>query len=174
MDRMAAVDITHKLATFQRGDFMLTSAMLEFFYLRKRLESIKLMDNFYLVMHLLYAIRSTHEDVYIKYKNREKENSLAELLSDLNQLDIKENNAKDLGLLIQTSKNPKNKGKTSTSSNENQPKCDLYGEPHFVKQGSTCWKVFPECIPKGVAHYDAPKKRNDHWIQTEKGKRMRE
>lgn len=153
---------------------MLTSAMLEFFYLRKRLESIKLMDNFYLVMHLLYAIRSTHEDVYIKYKNREKENSLDELLSDLNQLDIKENNAKDLGLLIQTSKNPKNKGKTSTSSNENQPKCDLYGEPHFVKQGSTCWKVFPECIPKGVAHYDAPKKRNDHWIQTEKGKRMRE
>ena len=74
-----------KLGSLNRGVHRSTHSLLkEFFYLRKRLNLVETVSNRLLAIMLLNSVKQTHENLFSKYKVREKVITLKAVLTDLN------------------------------------------------------------------------------------------
>ena len=182
VDTLGGLDVLQKLGSLDRGAFRSTHQLLRvFFFLRKRLESVETVSTRFLAMMLLNSVRNSHEGLFSKYKVREKVITLESVLADLNQVQIDENRSQekgaDLGFInidrvqIQP-KNNNNKGAHETK--DPPPLCDWCEDYHWLAEGAYCWKVFPEHIPASHRHPEGARKHAEAWLQTEKGKQLRE
>ena len=87
-----------KLGALDRGSHRTTHQLLrEFFFLRKRLASMETVSDRLLAMMLLNSVKNSHENLFSKYKVREKVITLESVLADLNQLQIDENRSQEPG-----------------------------------------------------------------------------
>ena len=89
LDTMGGLDVLKKLGSLDRGVHRSTHGLLkEFFFLRKRLDSVETISNRLLAIMLLNSVKQSHEDLFSKYKVREKVITLEAVLADLNQLQV--------------------------------------------------------------------------------------
>ncbi|MBE3046606.1 hypothetical protein IMZ48_29570 [Candidatus Bathyarchaeota archaeon] len=150
-------------------------------------------------MCLLNGIETSHPELYTKYKLSEKALTMDLVVQDLNHLHRDENRQSALGLLSKppgappVQKQPQNKP-TNVSEDANppakardgsrgggrgrdddeKPLCSTCNDYYWVNADKTCWKVFPEQIPRDYPYYARIKAYAEKFLSTEEGKRARE